>query len=74
MDFKPTLWKTIGSIIVGLLLIIISTTIVDQSCYPKQGSSCPIFSIETFYYLLFYFYIPIIIVIYLIWSLIQKKK
>jgi len=74
MNFRITLGKIFGSIIIGLLTIIFSTVIIDQYCMPKLGGTCPIFSIETFYYLLFYFYIPIVFILYLVWSLVQKKK
>jgi len=74
MNFKPNIKKVIGTIIFGLFIIIIATIIIDQNCMPKMGSTCPIFSEETFYYLLAYFEIPILIIIYIIWSLIETAK
>lgn len=73
MNFKPTKLKIIGCVVIGLILVILLTIFIDQNCLPKMGTSCPIFSEETFYVTLVYFLIPIIGVLYVVWSLIQKK-
>ncbi len=73
MNWKLTKWKVVVSVVLSALVILISSIIVSQNCMPKIGGSCPVFSYETFIYLLVYFILPLIIIIYIIWSLIQKS-
>ncbi len=65
MNFKPTLLKTIVSILGGLIIYF----------YLAGGVKCdsPGGCVEAVWILPLYYTIPIIIFIYIIWSLIQKK-
>ena len=76
MNFKPTLWKTIlslGAYLIGVLYIIYG--IVMSPC---TENTCSVVQFMIKVELAFYFALPIFltsaVVIYIIWSLIQKKK
>ena len=62
MNFKPTLLKTIVSVVVGIiLLLLVFTQVIPQSPAP------------TAYSINWFEGIASIIIIYVVWSLIQKK-
>jgi len=71
MNFKFNLWKGITSIIGGIILGYIINSIINYYTYlgKEEGyiASMPLGTI-------FLFFIVPIILIYIIWSLIQKKK
>lgn len=66
MNFKPTKWKVIVSVLVGVIMYI----------YFAGGVKCdsPGGCIEAVWVIPLYYTILLIVIIYLIWSLIQKRK
>jgi len=73
MNFKPTLWKSIVSFLTIIFVIIIDFLLIGSvqiECIPYPDASCPnVFNIKTII-------ISIIfgLIVYVIWSLIQKGK
>jgi len=65
MKFKPTLWKSIISVVFGLILGIYSSQTINWKTISK-GYEFNIYSIIGF--------IIGFVIIYIIWSLFQKKK
>ena len=76
MNFKPTLWKVIISIITFFIVSIIFAIFVSQGCVGGIGKECsaPI-QLSAVFSLIFqipFGYVGLVIV-YVLWSLIQKK-
>ncbi len=69
MNFKPTLWKTIVSL---LVLIIIDYILVRNFCFTMTLRRCNLTEMLNFTSLLIS--LGVAIVAYVIWSLFQKKK
>ena len=75
VNFKPTLWKTIISLVGGFLIDIYLSSIVKIECLLAEGGSCP----QSLWYEDIFNPVPLImfvvttVLIYLIWSFIQKK-
>jgi hypothetical protein len=83
MNFKPTLWKSIVSIGTGFLVNLIIFIIFILNGYGFvaciDGGSCPQPSLLSLWFELMFHPVPIVIfivavaVIYVVWSIIQKK-
>jgi len=73
MNFKPTLWKTLIPIIV---LIILPMLALRVGCNALDSqASCPVNFIAIFMlaFPVQIFIISVAVLIYIIWSLVQKK-
>ncbi|MEK6894960.1 MAG: hypothetical protein AABX48_00395 [Nanoarchaeota archaeon] len=74
MDFKPTLWKSVVSVLVFIVadyILSLPKACLEfaggpERCYPLIGSSLDIKTI--------FFSILTGLIIYIIWSLFQKKN
>ena len=70
MNFKPTKWKIIGSVILGILLVLIGSLLIICLTFGCYGFGFGgIFEPYPLYLMA-----GLIIIIYVIWSLIQKKE
>jgi hypothetical protein len=67
MNFKPTKWKIIISIIAALIVILGTTTLFAGGNFLSNLVSGGIIGG-------FMYWIAVLIIVYVIWSLIQNKK
>lgn len=76
MNFKPTLLKSIISIIAVVISDFFQVKSIDVDCVPYPGASCPPVLWKDFAFESRIVIISLIIglIIYVIWSLFQKKK
>ena len=76
MNFKPTLWKTIISLIVGILVDIYISSNTKALCLMIEGRECiqPNWYSNLLNPAALLISLIIIILIYLIWSYFQKRK
>jgi len=72
MNFKPTLWKSIVSVV--LIIIVDFILAYFTMCLVELGYTCPLWYIFTLELKNIIVSITCGILIYLIWSLIEKKK
>lgn len=71
MNFKPTKSKTIGSIVV-LIIVTVIMGFTNISCTQPIGTAetC----IPNYMLSFLIFGIPALIIVYVVWSLVEKKK
>jgi hypothetical protein len=71
MNFKPTLWKSIVSIVGGIIVGLFYSSTYDVC----DINYCPSAFQKLFDYPTSFIYLLVgLVAIYIIWSLIQKKK
>ncbi len=78
MDFKPTLWKSITSLISGILvnyLLVGNVKVLCDFCIEGRTCNCPqpTWIEYAFNPVPLVISIIVIAIVYVIWSLIQKK-
>ncbi len=74
MNFKPTIWKSIGSFLISIILTIIFGFVYSPCgaiTDTLEGAS-KVCKVSLMLYVIFLF--VSFIIIYIIWSLIEKKK
>ena len=71
MKFKPTLWKSISSIVFGIIIGYLWIYIINYYTYLGKG---PYYEASMTLGMIWFLYISPIALIYIIWSLIEKKK
>lgn len=74
MNFKPTLWKSIISLVIVLISDFFQANSID--CVPYPGASCPPTLWKDFVFEPRIVIISLIIglIVYITWSLLQKRK
>ena len=76
MNFKPSLWKVVYSVVLGIILafvVFVVSVYLYKNWYVCYDCSTGLL-LKVFYLPLILILLGSIIFIYLIWSLVQKKK
>jgi hypothetical protein len=75
MNFKPTLWKSILSVLLGILMNYLLAGTTRVICTMIEGGTCPqpTWLEHAFDPVLLGISIITIFLVYVVWSLIQKK-
>lgn len=79
MNFKPTLWKVIGSIIISIIVSVVSSSslVFKQKCITKDfepAGICPGWTTTAILFIGLFFILLTFILIYIIWSLIEEVR
>jgi len=75
MNFKLTLWKTIISILVIILIDLFLANSVKVECMLVEGGSCPQPEWDAFIFEPLFVLISVLmgLIVYIIWSFTEKK-